>query len=196
MKIIVLPGVGFNKSTEVYNAFANKVSKGLNCECSVHYWEHDWNIPDLSLPYDNFRDYVAEVILDFQQVVRHAFDMNIPEADYYIGHSAGSILSLVQLKPCIIFGSPAALVEVVNEKNDTDVRIKSSTDSIPILNIINKYDLLSYPLNWDNVNNVYLSGSVFSPTTYFPLSAHIFYWRSDKVIYEIVNAIEKWEAEK
>jgi hypothetical protein len=120
-------------------------------------WKHKLDIPDVNLPYKDIRHWICEVILDFQTVVKHAFEMEIPEADFYIGHSAGSILALVQNKPSIIFGSPAILVESIQGID----AIRCLLNSKPVLNIIHKKDVLAYPIPIDYVQNYLMQNDAY-----------------------------------
>jgi hypothetical protein len=205
MKIVVLPGVGFHNDTKPYENLSKYLMDNLNCEATPFYWKHDRPLPDVTLPYKSIRSWGYEVILDFQQVILHAFDMVLPEADYYIGHSAGSILALAQKdKPCIIFGSPAILVEAIrkekareNSGSFFEAKLMESAQSKKnILNIINKYDQLAYYLNLPNTENIVYQGSWFNPNTYNPLQAHLGYWDNDFTRKKIIETIKVWEKNK
>jgi hypothetical protein len=200
MKIVVLPGVGFHSKPEKYEGFLSKLQKRYECEGEIHYWEHDWPLPPIQLPYQDLRKWLYEVILDFQQVVKHAFDMDIPKADYYIGHSAGSILALAQKDtPCVIFGSPAVLVESLGDL-DGDETAKAFCNMIngnsrPVFNIINRYDQLAYYLRKPSVENYIYRGAWMLPNTYNPVKAHEDYWSNSKVIKKIASTLHKWDSE-
>ena len=201
MKIVLFPGVGFQKDKHPYNKFLTTIQEGLNCEGEVFYWKHDWPLPDIELPYNDVRKWVFEVILDFQQVIRHAKTMKVPEADYYLGHSAGSIIALVQKKPCIIFGSPAALVECIH---DMDVNagfinlsgIRYDNNHSKVFNIINEYDQLAYYLDEFHVENYVYKNGWWNPSTYNAISCHSDYWGNKKVMNKIVEVIKTWEKNK
>lgn len=202
MKIIAMPGVGFQSDKSTYENFIKKIGDELDCEAEMFYWRHDWNIPDIKLPYEDIRKFGCEVILDFQQVVLHAFDMQLPKADYYIGHSAGSILALAQKESSsIIFGSPAVLVECIHrskngESNFQTNLLESIKSQRNILNIINKYDQLAYYLDLPNVQNYVFSSPWYNPNTYNPVYAHGCYWKDQNVTTMIVQTIDKWESLK
>jgi hypothetical protein len=197
-----MPGVGFQSNISVYDNFIKKIGNGLGCEAEMFYWKHEWNIPEIKLPYEDIRRWGCEVILDFQQVVLHAFDMEIPKADYYIGHSAGSILALAQKdSSSIIFGSPAVLVECIhkskNGMSDFNVSLlESIKNHRNILNIIHKYDQLSYYLDLPNVENYVFSGPWYNPNTYNPIHAHGCYWKDEVVSDKIITTIKNWEEQK
>ena len=195
MRVVVFPGVGANGVRPSYEYFLDKITKGLNCEGEIFVWEHGHSHPVITLPLKATREFVCEVLLDFQHVVVHALETKVPEADIYIGHSAGSILALAQAKPAVIFASPASLVELIDNKGQEGIKyfcdIMKGNDS-NILNIINKYDVLAYPLQWSNVENYEYSGGKFWPLTYFPVTAHVHYWRSDTVIKKIIETVKSW----
>jgi len=194
MKIVVFPGVGFNTATATYTDFSQSLKNGLSCDVEFFYWKHNWPIPDVTLPIVSFRKWLFEVILDFQQVVRHAYEMEVPEADYYIGHSAGSILALAQKNsPCVIFGSPACLVECIhNPPGDNQLNNALRTDR-KILNIINKYDPVAYYLTWLNVENFVFMNSWYTLNAYNPVECHNGYWESKVTRNKIIETIKIWQ---
>lgn len=202
MKIIILPGVGLHDDTTKYEEFAKYIGNKLNCQSEMFYWKHDWPLPEITLPYDDIRKLTYEVMLDFQQVVLHAFDTPVPKADYYIAHSAGSILALAQKNiPCVIFGSPAILVECIhrsgNKEFNSNVRfMEAIREQKNILNIINKYDQLAYYLDLPNVENYVFQGSWCNPSTYNPVETHTGYWENLVVRKKILETIKKWEGQK
>ena len=198
MKVVVFPGVGDNEVRKSHEYFLGKIKEGLGCEGEVFVWEHGREYPPPTLPLKSTRRFVCEVLLDFQQVVVHALDMKVPEADIYIGHSAGSILALAQKKPCVIFGSPAALVEVVDDCNNNDdgsaiLRSVMRGNTNNILNVINRYDLLSYPLGGANVENYEFTGPWYRPDTKIPITAHTHYWKCKKATDKIIQTIKSWQ---
>ena len=201
MKIVVLPGVGFNKDKELYQGFLDKITTELKCKGEVCYWKHDWPLPKITLPYTSLRKWVYEVMLDFQQVVKDAFITPIPQADYYIGHSAGSILALAQKDiPCVIMGSPACLIECLGaqarEGYNEDAIIKLAKilkTPRPVLNIINKYDQLAYYLDHEGVDNMVYRDFWFRFNTYNPIATHSDYWTRKAVTKQIIATIKKWE---
>jgi hypothetical protein len=204
MKVVVIPGVGFQKGVRTYEDFAASVTKGLNCETEIYYWQPTTPIPDFKLPLEAVRKFVCDVILDFQFVTMDEQKINLPPADVYIGHSAGSVMALCKSKtPCIIMGSPALLIENLKEQS---LRTKSANQQIyinllanmkgdvnrPIVNFVNEYDVLAYPLKWLNVENVLFSGKVVNPFSYFPITAHGSYWTSKLVSKTINEKLKQW----
>jgi hypothetical protein len=213
-KFVVIPGVGFNKKPHGYNKFISNVSRRLEgWEGSLYLWEHSGIIPKNDYPLSFIRDWVAEVIFDFQYIISQSLEIFVPKADLYIGHSAGSILALTQQKtPCICFGSPAELTYRMNESvlsntslyglygyeneklkekqtNLSSIINTLKKDDKKILNIINRYDVLAYPIEFIDCKNIDYSSSVLNPLTYLPVSAHLNYWKSKFVENEVVNFI-------
>jgi hypothetical protein len=124
VKIVLFPGVGFHEDVSKYEKFLKKIQKEINCEVEVVKWTHSHlpeshdsghtDLPD-NLGFMPIRGLFSEVVLDFQHVLNHAHEMEIPEADVYMGHSAGSIIALAMAKDkhCISFGSPIRLIETM-----------------------------------------------------------------------------------
>jgi len=199
MRIVLFPGVAIDDNSKTYENFLTKIRLKCDCEASVHIWEKDHEHLFTNLPCKKLRGFVCEVIMDFQQVAIHALDMKVPEADLYIGHSAGSILALAQKKPCIVFGSPANLVELINTKKGKNLKIKDTLNAImgddiyPVLNIVNEYDIIAYPLYRGNVTNYKYKAFKYSPFSYFPLTMHSNYWKSAKVMNKIIETIGEWK---
>lgn len=199
VKIVSLPGIGFHNDHTKYDDFAKYIGKTLCCDSEMYYWRHEWPLPTVTLPYVSLREWTYEVILDFQHVILHTFDTPIPPANYYIGHSAGSVLALAQKDvSCVIFGSPACLVETIkksdNLKNsDNGKLIDSIRSKKHILNIINRYDQMAYYLDFPNVENWVFEGPWYSPSTYEPIGCHRGYWENSDVRKKITETIYKWE---
>lgn len=203
MKIVVMPGVYAYKEKPAYDRFLGKIAEALQCDGDIFIWEQGSHHPVTDLPYQAIRDFTCGVILDFQQAVKHAVDIQVPEADIYLGHSAGGVIALAQKdKPCIIFGCPAVLVEMVeatekancSNANATELVHRMRSENRPVLNIVNKYDVLAYPFNQPNVENYIFGCSGINPLTYFPLTAHTGYWDNDRVINKIIATIKKWKS--
>jgi len=202
MKVVVLPGVYVYEDKPKYDDFIGKIKNKFKCQGEVFIWEMGWHHPEINLPYKTVRDFTCSVILDFQQAIQQATSISVPEADIYLGHSAGSIIALAQNKPCVIFGSPAALAEAIelrerfssNESDDNLIDIVSKIKRVdrPVLNIINRYDVLAYPINQSNIENYYYTGKRINPLSYFPLTAHYDYWNNDRIMKKIFESMEKW----
>lgn len=180
MKIIVLPGVGFRI------AFLSKypIVKNLQKRFPEHTIEFfDWKN---ELPYppkfeEDFyhkaiRTFAVEVILDFEAVIKYNLLIDLPIADLYIGHSAGAILAMLQNKPCACFGNPSVLIKDMrpvfydNMMNNMAI-VSEGNDEYKMLNIVNKYDVLSFSIENNWVNNKFYNKHCINL-----LSAHSDYW--------------------
>jgi len=195
-RIVCLPGVGFHFSK--HNNLIKSLEKSFpNAEIEYFDWKHGNIFPELSWKdstYHNIiRRFSAEIMFDYNQAIKYAFQTMVPDADLYIGHSAGSILALAQFnKPCIIFGSPAVISENswFNDKVNYIINSKVEQTGIvrPVYNIINKYDILSYPINFDNIENV-----TYKKHYWNPIAAHLDYWKNPDVIKMVENKIREWD---
>ena len=189
MKVVILHGVGFFEDKAPDRRLINEISKIPDCEMVWYNWKHKLEIPKIDLPYKNIREWICEVILDFQTVVKYAFDMDIPDADYYVGHSAGSVLALIQDKPSIIFGSPAILIDNIQGVNAVDCLLNSQ----PVLNIVHKKDVLAYPIPLPYFTNTYVDNSWWNMASWNPISAHSVYWDDKAIVNMIVNQLKEWQ---
>ena len=190
MKIVILPGVGFREKDNSYDFFINNLQKKIKHEINYHNWIHHCGFKDHDnnhissnkmLKSKRVRGLVSEVILDFQSVLIKSEKIEIPDADVYITHSAGSILALNEIpeKHLILMGSPAGLISEefnVNEKT--------------MINIIHKNDPIAYPL--DGIENFYFDSHVAELSRYCPIGAHSKYWKSNKVINKIAEKFNQW----
>ena len=189
MKVVILHGVGFFEDKAPNRLLINEIEKIPDCETVWYNWKHKLDIPTTTLPYKNIREWICEVILDFQTVVKYAFDMDIPKADFYVGHSAGSILALVQNRPSIIFGSPAILIDSIQGVNAVDCMLNSQ----PVLNIVHKKDVLAYPIPLPYFNNVYVNSPWWDTSSWNPITAHSSYWDEKPIVKLIVNQLKEWQ---
>jgi len=188
MKVVFIYGVGFHDDTSKHEKFLSEISEKTGVETEAFLWTHGRTIPQDDLPFRGSRDFFCEVVYDFQHVVKHAAEMVVPEADMYIGHSAGSIIALMQKKPSVLFGSPAILVESVEDNCDVMNEIYKNT--CKTTNLINEFDLLAYSIPFNNVENIAYRGPWWSYKTYNPLSAHLNYFKSKFVINKTVEFIK------
>lgn len=188
-KIVILHGVGFHGDDAPNNLLISELKKNPDNEVVWYNWKHYLEIPKIDLPYTLAREWACEVILDFQTVIKHAFDLTIPEADFYIGHSAGSILALIQNRPSIIFGSPAILVDTVQGSNTVDCLLNSPK----VLNIIHKRDVLAYPFPFPHVDNQYINNNWWNFMEYNPVSAHTCYWDDKTTVQKILSTLQEWK---
>jgi hypothetical protein len=125
--------------------------------------------------------------MDFEYTIQNAYSMNVPTADLYIGHSAGSLIALTRNKPCIIFGSPAAIINTVDTVNVKSIMEIRAENSVNVLNILNKNDPIGLPLEYPCVENFYYCSNWLNP-----VGAHTDYWSNKTVSKKIVGKIKEW----
>lgn len=198
MKIILLPGVRVYEPQPQHEKFLKTITDKLGCEGEIFTWEPGYKHPEYDLPLKSLREFTCEVILDFQETVTRATEIVVPVGDVYIGHSAGSIIALVQQKPTVTMASPAPLIDLVNKNSKGNQKaidlanliLKDST--IPVLNVINKYDVLACPFDRPNIENYEYTSAWYNPFSYSPLTAHSDYWTNTRVINKIVETIKTW----
>lgn len=198
MKICLLPGVGFHNESDPPDLLAKLREEFPKDEIIYYNWKHETVVPDLPFKCNALhklvRGWLAEVILDFETAVKYADSVNIPDADIYIGHSAGSVIALTRKnKPCIIFGSPAALLKnniyaTVLSCTESNYLMRVLSDARPILNIINENDVLAYPLQHANVENYFYRKKPWM------IGAHMDYWSNSNIKDLIVKQIKKWKS--
>jgi len=200
MKIVFLPGVGFHGDHSNVIRFFDKIKKEIDCDIEYFQWKHgymggshDDHHHTPNLPYKNARSFFSEIILDFQHVLRYSDSMELPEADIYMGHSAGSIIAIQQDKPCILFGSPALLIEDLQFAND-DLLQRCLCKDRSVLNIVQDKDIIGYPINHDHVEDFIFKGCWFNPLTYSPIAAHGSYWTDKDVLKKITLTLKQWQS--
>jgi hypothetical protein len=195
-KICVLPGVGYHFPIKKKGLVKHLEKKYPEIDIEFHDWQHQYAKPDMPWKetwwHHGMRAFSTEVMYDYQQAIKYAFSTVVPRADLYIGHSAGSIISLAQYnKPCIIFGSPATISQNAwfNDKVNYIISSKAEHSGIarPVLNIVNKYDVLSYPLQFQNVENV-----TYKKHRFNPIAAHLDYWKNPCVYKMVDLKIKEW----
>jgi hypothetical protein len=188
MKITIIPGVGFHTDIMPPNLLIKTLKKTFpEAELTWFNWKHNLSIPDVDLNHKASRKFISEIILDFQAVVRDTYTFDVPKADYYIGHSGGSIFALLQEENSIIFGSPAIMVESLN--NNFSIA-KLFTKARKVLNIINTNDIIAYPIPLPNIENWIMSSWWANP-----LMAHCNYWDNKKVVSKIISQLKVWQSE-
>jgi hypothetical protein len=200
MKIVIIPGVGYQSDNKPIEHLGNRIKKDIDCTYEIFNWHHtplnrcgycSYKKANDDLAYSDLRDFVTEVILDFEFAVKYGGTISIPFADYYIGHSAGSLFAISQDKPCAMFGSPVALVKYMPKTTTENLFVNSILDNDKsVLNLVNRYDVVAYPMHEPEVKDVYFDGFCLNPMSYFPLTAHTGYWESSFVAKEIVKHIK------
>ena len=183
MKICILPGVGYQSSEPDY-----PLIQALKENNTVVYF--DWSnkrLLHLYLIKPFLSNYVREILLDFQQAILHGNTITLPEADLYIGHSAGGLIAATTNKPAIFLGTPFHMVMQVGT---SDV---NSLISKPFrrLNIVNIYDIFSE--GTVGLTNMEYKSSLLSK--YLPWLAHVDYWNNSKVITTILDFIKELKGE-
>ena len=200
MKIVFLPGVGFNEDLSKYEKFLKRISEEVDCRFEIVSWSHDYlkDSHDSQHMYDQFgfkktKSWFTEVVLDFQHVLLNAKDMDIPDADVYMGHSAGSILALAHAKNkhCIIYGSPIKLIDSQIYENGSFID-SCNCPKTKVLNFINKNDIIAFPLDKENVEDYYFKSPFYKSSAYNPISAHRSYWGSSEVQERTIDKLIEW----
>jgi len=202
MKIVFFPGVGFQNDLKKYEQFLNTIQREISFEYEVFNWmhgylseNHDSDHNDLSenLSFKKTRSWFSEVILDFQHVLFHAEEMKIPEADLYMGHSAGSIIALAKAKGghCVTFGSPVRLIQTGNHEKSSFI-YSCQCKKTKVLNFIHKNDVIAYPIDKENTENYVFNSPFYSMSAYNPITAHSSYWTSREVVDKTTETLIKW----
>jgi hypothetical protein len=172
-KICVIPGVGFISPKDQVYSFASKLTAATAANVSVYDWQHVGEFPDDSrstqLGFGKIRDWTWEVIMDYTYVVKE-LDFRtqlVPDADMYIGHSAGSILSYAKgvNKPMVLAASPLQLIRNVK---------LGVAETRKVLNVMHKRDPIGTPLV-DAVNKVIPDIDIWTGLN--PVGSHTSYWR-------------------
>jgi hypothetical protein len=194
--ICFVHGVG-NHKAGFSKPLSDRVHKATGATVIEHVWYHNSPLPDqpsTGWAMASLRNLTAEIILDFTRSIQDFTNHtnNLPEADMYVGHSAGSIIicgDKNEGKPKVLMGSPMQLV--FQETSSKDVKAVRSLLRIgpKTLNLVCQQDVVALNLNMDRVKNF-----VF-PVTFFdvlgrciPLIAHTKYWDSQLCAQEI----SKW----
>jgi len=189
MKIVILPGVGFQEKKN--GKIIKYIKQKIDADVVWFNWKHNLKYPDVHLKYNIFRRWIAEVIFDFQYVINHSKELVIPEADYYIAHSAGSLIALSRDVPCVTLGSPTILVEQYQNHGSTEFQTLQYETCKTVLNIVNPFDVLSYPIPFPHIDNEYLTFCHWNP-----LKAHTGYLDNKEVCKRVVSRIRSWETIK
>lgn len=196
MKIVVLPGVGFHDRVEPSKIYMIKYLQEKFPNDTIEYfnWKHGGQITpppsDMTWWFKPIRAFAIEVILDFDQVIAHPFETFVPPADIYIGHSAGSVLAMIQGKPAITFGSPYEFVAMANLQALKAISTKTITKIVTenkhsVYNIVNDNDILA--------NDIKVAENYHYKAGWTPWTAHLEYWENKSVCKHIATKIEEWK---
>ena len=181
-KICIVQGVGFFKDNPAKDMkeFMKKLSGKTGAECFVHRWQHDGKPPKdprNSLFFKPFREWVHEVMMDYAQVVvkLEGLQEDLPEADMYIGHSAGGVIVADGTdKPRIICGCPVQLIRNL---------VKPNTEA-DILNLMHYRDPIAAPIIGAR-NEITKDPAIWSLVN--PIAAHTSYWTGEDAMKHIVK---------
>lgn len=184
-RVVLIPGVGVHKTNQS-NRLLDALKLSGKYDPVFLNWSHYFKMPEINWknfgPRRHLREWLAEVIFDFQQVTYALEHIPVPPADAYIGHSAGSIIALKQKDvPVCVFGSPAALVGDLAVAMET-IGPQDINNKTHILNIVNINDPLAFPLYSRRVQNEIIKKYIL------PIGAHTNYWKNKKC----VNLIMDW----
>ena len=189
--ICFVHGVG-NQHPGFSKPLSTLVAQQTNTTCIEHLWQHQIDeLPHAIKKAQGFRNLCGEIILDFAYVVLNykTLTEQLPEADMYVGHSAGSII-IAEKTHKVLLGSPLELFR----KSIISSQIKSlSNTSITksihtTLNIFNPYDPIAFELA--NAQNKTLQLKWYQDAYYRinPYAAHTNYWDN----HSIATDISKW----
>ena len=179
-KIVVVHGVGYQaQGSEKITDFMQKLSSATGAECEPFIWDHPGELPDdnrHSWFFTGVKNFVQEVLMDYTHVIMNLEKIaaDLPVADMYVGHSAGSIIVSRANVPLVLMGSPVQLVKNVEVKDDN-----AST-----LNIIHYRDPIAAPVD-GAVNTI-----VYRPYFYSLINfaaAHTSYWTNKTVLKKITE---------
>lgn len=180
--ICIIHGVGFGGAEKSERHFGNLLKNKLPDVNIVYFeWDHPGakieHFKKIHWPYQNLRNYINEVIMDFAHIVRNLDKLvaNAPPADFYIGHSGGTVIANeFKNHPRVLLASPAQLVE----------NVKISSANLPlVLNLMHPYDVIAAPVT--GALNKYVSFGGKYPFVNL-WNAHVGYWYSKAVLDEVI----------
>ena len=192
MDIVILPGVGFHNEKDARPLMNNITNNIPDARVTYFDWQHI-GLSAAAIPFyedplhRSLRAFMQETIMDFEYTIQNAYSMEVPVGDLYIGHSAGSLVALTRNAPCIIFGSPAAIINTIDTVIVGDIMTFRAKTSRKVLNILNRNDPIGLPLNYPNVENFYYCSNWINP-----VGAHTDYWSNKTVGKKIVSKIKEW----
>jgi hypothetical protein len=183
MKILVIHGVGkAHDECEDLAGFQTRLAAATGA--SVDLWIWDSPKTEIRDPRNTWgwrwlRSFVHEAINDFAHISHNLERMvsELPDADVYIGNSAGGVLAYETRKPAILLGSPAQLVHNVK-----------SLALRPVLNLMHYLDPIAAPVAL--ADNQVIYSPMFLPLIN-PVKAHTSYWSSGVVMDKIVDWLGK-----
>ena len=178
-KVCLIHGVGPYDTTGMAQ-FGERMRALTGCTYELYLWRQ----PALPPPdprsqaclFGTERDFVWQVIMDFTYAVREfdAHASSIPDADFYVGHSAGGVLALARpMKPCVLMGCPVQLITQLHPM----FKLRLTGTASDVLNIVHNRDTIAAPL-LASTNEYYDNGSCVEFVN--PIAAHTQYWHSQK----------------
>ena len=193
-RIAVVHGVGldFSRSAE-FQLFCDKLAEKTGAEVVKVTWNHNGTLPSDERKGPVFsvvRNFVHDILMDAAQAViqlnQGTAPVQIPDADMYIGHSAGAIMvGTMKAGPRVLMGSPLQLLQNLNTPR---LQTMAATE---ILNIMHTGDPLAARLN--GAENVILDAP-FSLHKYGPqryIYEHCSYWVDSQVVELCVNRFKR-----
>lgn len=183
-KVCVVHGVGYPDQRELYVSsiadFARAFSDQTGAETILFPWQHPGQPPvdkRDSWLFKYLRNWTDEIIMDFAHVLYHldSIAASLPEADMYIGHSAGGVIISARTdKPQVLMACPVQLL----------YNIKTCVDRRNTLNIMHYRDPIAAPV--DGAENV-ITHEPRWISIVNPLEAHTSYWTSKEALAHCVR---------
>jgi len=187
--ICLVHGVGLHIDLQDVINFGDRLKQRLDIQYVAYRWQHPGTFPPdprkTKLMFGTLRDFTWEVIMDFAYAIRE-FDTHaglLPQADFYIGHSAGGVLAMARpTKPCAIMGCPLQLLEPIKPM----LALRATTANV--LNILHARDPIASPM-LGGTNMYYDNNSCYEYVN--PIAAHTQYWHSRTPVNMIVDWYKK-----
>lgn len=188
-KICIVHGVGYTSESEVYAShiaeFARELARRTGVtSVELFPWQHPGQAPADPRGgwlFTYLREGLSTIIMDFAHVLYNldTITKGLPQADMYIGHSAGGIIISVKTdKPQVTMGCPLQLIE--------NVRLCSNGSNV--LNLMHAKDPVAAPIS--GAENVVVRAPMFAGML-DPFSAHTSYWKSGEVMDQCVAWYDK-----
>lgn len=178
-KVCIVHGVGYDDPKELYKGnivdFAKEFGSKTGAETMLFPWGHPGEPPvdpRKGLLFNYVRNWTAGIIMDFSHVLYNldAITSKLPDADMYIGHSAGAVIvSVKSFKPQILMGCPLQLLR----------NVRSCNSGLGTLNIMHANDPIAAPVL--GAENVIVSGPGWMANLN-PVQAHTSYWKNPEVM--------------
>jgi hypothetical protein len=181
--ICVVHGVGFGGAEKGERALGTALGLKLGVNIVYYEWDHAGKPPPhiqkVRWPYQELKEYLNEVIMDFAHIVRNldAILPKVPQADFYVGHSGGTVIVNEFINvPKVLMAAPAQLVA-----NATEIKAAVVTNT---LNLMHPYDAIAAPV--ETAVNRYVEFGLPYPFIN-PWRAHTGYWYSLGVLKQITD---------